>query len=612
MILEVEITNWRAYDRGKYTFKPGLNFMMGPNGKGKTSILEAIAYALTGEASVVDARDYLLRDPEKAATVKLTFQVDGNTYRIERTQQPGKAGEASLYDLRTNHKLASYQKNVTEKVEELLGVSADFLRRIIYMAEGDVFRFLKDPPGKAVNQQIQQVLGLTQLDAFQEAVKLAQKRLRDQSKALKSLQDRIAGLNLAPGQNLDEILANYNAARAQLLEQQLKLQAEIGRLEEQDQSLQTLGRQIEAAADRLKPNLHYSEASLNLPLGRYYQDFQQMVQQGIEQLAVLEKTLFRLQGQADSSRRVLDLLSTASEGMLACPVCRKPMTPLERSQAIREAQGDLDRIQVDIAQAESEIQQVSSANGQAQQYLEDLRGLWLRVAQSTNFSARPELSLNQILSEVQPREKPARQVALENQLGELHSEMNDIDNQRANFLTLQNQLQEHGFSNPEDVRDALVFIEMRALTLDAAAQAAGETLQELRDGGLKTVYDQIAAIWNHFIQRGEWTMRLDQEGNPLLTGETRREFDFSQFSGGEKTALLTIIHTLIAHYFSKSKFLMIDEPLEHLDPVNRRSLMRFFLAACHNRFFDQALITTYEEALVRKYISEEDINIIYL
>ena len=66
---------------------------------------------------------------------------------------------------------------------------------------------------------------------------------------------------------------------------------------------------------------------------------------------------------------------------------------------------------------------------------------------------------------------------------------------------------------------------------------------------------------------------------PTLQDGEGRQLDLSQFSGGEKTALLIMLHTIIAHHFSRSDFLLIDEPLEHLDPINRRSLIRFLVGA---------------------------------
>jgi len=42
IVTELELTNFRAYDSAKFTFKPGINLIAGVNGAGKSTILDAI------------------------------------------------------------------------------------------------------------------------------------------------------------------------------------------------------------------------------------------------------------------------------------------------------------------------------------------------------------------------------------------------------------------------------------------------------------------------------------------------------------------------------------------------------------------------------------------
>jgi DNA repair exonuclease SbcCD ATPase subunit len=129
---------------------------------------------------------------------------------------------------------------------------------------------------------------------------------------------------------------------------------------------------------------------------------------------------------------------------------------------------------------------------------------------------------------------------------------------------------------------------------------------------MKVIYEQIADLWSSFRGGEEiWEMEYNVDGYPVMTksGEDTK-LDLRQLSGGEKTALLIQLHTIMAHHFSNSDFLMIDEPLEHLDPVNRRSLIKFLVDAYNHEMFGQAIIATFEESLIRKYQSSEGINII--
>ncbi len=613
MIVEVEMINWRAYDHKSFKFIAGLNFIMGPNGKGKTSILEAISYALTGDVSVVDNPKDLLRDPQKPGTVKLTLAINGKNYLVERTQLPQRAGDASLYDVAENKQLAVHHKNVNSKIEELIGVSSDFLKRIIYMAEGDVFRFLQQPPGKALNQQVYRVLGLTQLDLFKEAIKAAKSKLRDQAKDLKLIQKRIQDLPIK-NLSLEDIISGLDEKREIMLKQVLESQDAISRFDSQHQNIFDLRQKIEGNLSFLKESSQYWSALQDKPFLLYFDELQQITAEQQRSLSELEKNLARLKGQQDSSKRVFDLLSLISEGEddVLCPICKKPMSHAEKLQVVSDVTADISRIEADIAKQERQVASALKTNKQTSQYADRLRELRNVVVHNQINFIQPQMTIQEIVDALSLKEENDHSQNLKDKLRLNRDQLKDIETQRADYVALKSQLEQRSFSDPEDITDALVQIETRQISLDVAAESAEKTLANMRDVQLISIYKQIADVWNNFVKHGKWKLRMDVDGKPLLAEENEREFEFGQFSGGEKTALLVVIHTVIAHYFSGCNFILVDEPLEHLDQVNRRSLMRFFMAASKNNFFEQALVTTYEESLVRKYMSEDNVNILHV
>ena len=62
----------------------------GQNGAGKSSLLDAITWALFGQARRRD--EALINLQSKAAEVTLTFQYEGSIYRIQRALPRGKTG----------------------------------------------------------------------------------------------------------------------------------------------------------------------------------------------------------------------------------------------------------------------------------------------------------------------------------------------------------------------------------------------------------------------------------------------------------------------------------------------------------------------------------------
>ena len=87
-ILSIQMKNIKSHRDKEYTFSPGINVLSGPNGIGKSTIFEAVGYALFG----VDARDFVgnidrfVTIGEKKGEVKVVFQPgDDETYQASRT-----------------------------------------------------------------------------------------------------------------------------------------------------------------------------------------------------------------------------------------------------------------------------------------------------------------------------------------------------------------------------------------------------------------------------------------------------------------------------------------------------------------------------------------------
>ncbi len=87
-ILSIQMKNIKSHRDKEYHFSSGINVLSGPNGIGKSTIFEAVGYALFG----VDARDFVgnidrfVTIGENRGEVKVVFQPgDDETYRASRT-----------------------------------------------------------------------------------------------------------------------------------------------------------------------------------------------------------------------------------------------------------------------------------------------------------------------------------------------------------------------------------------------------------------------------------------------------------------------------------------------------------------------------------------------
>lgn len=135
--------------------KNGLYLITGDTGAGKTTIFDAIVYALYGEASGSNRSSSMLRskyaDLETPTFVELTFENREKIYRVIRNpeyERPAKKGggttkekpSATLY--LPDGSIVSVQKQVDEKIVEIIGVNRSQFLQIAMIAQGDFLKLL--------------------------------------------------------------------------------------------------------------------------------------------------------------------------------------------------------------------------------------------------------------------------------------------------------------------------------------------------------------------------------------------------------------------------------------------------------------------------------------
>lgn len=127
----------------------------GATGAGKTTIFDAISYALFGEASGSARDNDSLRSdfasPDRLTFVELDFELRGETYHIKRIPQQLKpkvkgegfttqSSEAEL--ILPNGKVRTGTNNVTNKINEILGITKEQFKQIVMLPQGEFKKLL--------------------------------------------------------------------------------------------------------------------------------------------------------------------------------------------------------------------------------------------------------------------------------------------------------------------------------------------------------------------------------------------------------------------------------------------------------------------------------------
>lgn len=168
MFQQLDLKYFRQHEELSINFEQGVVALRGRNEAGKTTVLEAMAYAMFGATALreplVDVVTWGRKESE--LKVKLDFHLNGIDYRIYRSK--------SGAEIRTSDKvLAIGQKEVTGYVETLLGADKDTCTKLMLASQDDIKGALSKGPAAA----IELIESLSNLGVIDTIIGLVQTKL---------------------------------------------------------------------------------------------------------------------------------------------------------------------------------------------------------------------------------------------------------------------------------------------------------------------------------------------------------------------------------------------------------------------------------------------------
>ncbi len=186
MLTSIELYNWKTHKSTKLDFSKGTNILIGQMGSGKSSVMDAIAYALFGNFPSIQHRrtnvSYLIRSKPKqedTARVKLSFEINGTSYEVERVINQNSPSTATLK--RDGVYLQSQPQRVTEEIVKLLKMDYDLFSRAVYSQQNGLEYFLNLRSADR-KREIDNLLGLDKFSEAKENVTSLANRIKDMVK----------------------------------------------------------------------------------------------------------------------------------------------------------------------------------------------------------------------------------------------------------------------------------------------------------------------------------------------------------------------------------------------------------------------------------------------
>ncbi len=297
----------------------GIYLICGDTGAGKTTIFDAITFALYGEASGGNREPSMLRSkyalPGTPTEVELIFKYRDKIYRVKRNpeyERPKSRGEgvtkekanAELY--MPDGKVVSKLKDVNNKITEIMGVDKQRFSQIAMIAQGDFLKLLLASTDE--RKKIFQKLFHTQnYYVLQERLKSdASKLAREYSELCGSLRQYISGIQWDFDDELSqrvEAAKNGSISNGEVIE----LLGEMVGIDEKNTDASELGeveKELLTAAERLA-------------LAEEYEKSERIIDETKNKLIKEEQSLLTLkkcyEEKAANKPKIEDLTNKAAE-----------------------------------------------------------------------------------------------------------------------------------------------------------------------------------------------------------------------------------------------------------------------------------------------------------
>ena len=362
----------------------GIYLITGDTGAGKTTIFDAITFALYGEASGDNREPSMMRskyaDPTTKTYVELQFEYKGKLYTINRNPEYERVGrktpqlaEATL--TYPNGYVLTRPKEVTKAIKKLLGIDRNQFTQIVMLAQGDFLKLLLSDT-KERQAIFREIFATRYFQVLQDQLKTETSNLYRQCEdARKSVEQYISDISSPADDLLASEVSRAKAGRLStndtllLLEtilksdkkEQKQLQKQIDKLDEELLSVNALLAKIDEW-ESARAQLANTELSLKSIQNDHEQALYALAKEKEkepEREALLKK-IAEIEAELPKHAEMAELLSEAEQ--LTASVANRRET---KKQLLDEAETS----KTEMAEAKDELADLENAEVQLNEFL---------------------------------------------------------------------------------------------------------------------------------------------------------------------------------------------------------------------------------------------------
>lgn len=643
MITKVRLKNWKSHLDSEFNFEKGVNALVGINGAGKSSVLDAISFALFGTFPShtnrkVGLDDAIMSKPIKRdeAEIIVEFFSGGKRYSVLRKIKNGKGTVQA--EIREDGRLVEVNpEGVTRHIERVLQIDYPLFSKAVYSEQNNIDYFLTVPKGR----RMQHIDRMLKLDRFEEIRGAAgslknsiENRVGEKARILGELKKEDVEGRILKGvaevEGLEEkrrqLIGKFESVkegRGRLEKTVLVFENKKSRFNEIDKRLESLRSAQKEVLNSLK-----EKAADSMNKAQIIEEVE-----GIKKsVGTMEAELGRKRGLMEAGRSLVAVYNVeiksitdaiAEMGRVAgakCPVCdsdlgdeRRKELNGKRALKIVGVRKSLEKAVADLIRLKGEAESIEGALREKQKAADSLAnrlGEFEILERLVNKSKILELDIERFDAEIRVLGGEIKSLDIENAKASLMESVRECGELQSEILSSETLIKREKAALAElekraglitKYQEDVVVSEKMAGLLGCFVKALMDTQNQLREEFTKTVNYIMGSIWSSLYPYGDFTgirLAVEESDYNLEIKNMETWVGVDGFaSGGERSlACLALRVAFSLAFIPNLRWLILDEPTHNLDAA---SIQRFSaLMENIGGFVNQIFLITHENRVV--------------
>jgi exonuclease SbcC len=171
IIKNIKMENFRSHRNTSINFNKGITSIIGQNGSGKSSIFQAMNFALFAPRGNNFRIENLMQQGSASFSVELEFEMMGNSYLVKRKRFQNKTDDKLYVNGKLNAESAS---EINKKMEEILEIDNSVFSNAIYIKQGEIANLIQMTP-RDRKEVIGKLLGIEKYEKASEKMNIVKK-----------------------------------------------------------------------------------------------------------------------------------------------------------------------------------------------------------------------------------------------------------------------------------------------------------------------------------------------------------------------------------------------------------------------------------------------------